>query len=156
MSEGNGAGRTGKGFVDTSWDEAEFLDTPIGKAFLIDIGDEENPRRPLVALVHFPPGTEIPVHSHGTDYVSIVVEGSMEVTRKQHGAGDVRIVNRDTAYGPLVAGPDGCKVIEIFADRSGLLATYPKDDELSRRFVAMQEEFVRARLADVQSTTTQA
>ena len=141
-----------KGFIDTSWDDAEFIDTPIGRACFIDVGDPENAHRALVALVDYAPGTIIPPHSHATDYTSVVVEGTIEVTRRKHGVGDIRVVKAGTVYGPLVAGPDGCKVIEIFADRSGILATYPKtDDPLSQKFIAMQDEYLQNQLRDLVS-----
>ena len=119
-----------KGFIDTSWEEAHFDQTFLGNVAMIDIGDQDNPRRPLVALVRYDPGAQVPVHHHGTDYVSIVVAGSIEVTRKRHERGSVRVVKQGTAYGPLVAGPEGCDVIDIFADRSGVMATFiDADDE---------------------------
>jgi quercetin dioxygenase-like cupin family protein len=66
-------------------------------------------------LVRYDPGSEVPVHHHPSDYCSIVVEGSVEVTRKLHEVGSVRIVRAGTAYGPLKVGESGCTVIDIFA-----------------------------------------
>lgn len=129
-----------KGFIDTTWMEAEYADTLLGKAFLIDVGDEDNVHRPLVGMVHYAPGAEVPVHYHDTDYVSIVVEGEIEVTRKVHGPGSVRIVKKGTAYGPLRAGPDGCRVVEVFADRAGIMATFLGDDELAVEYRRLQAE----------------
>jgi hypothetical protein len=103
--------------------------------------------RPLIALIDYAPGTVIPPHFHGTDYTSMVVSGQIEVTRRTHGPGDLRVVRAGTVYGPLVAGPEGCRVLEVFEDRSKILATYPKDDELSRQFREMQDEYVRNQLA---------
>lgn len=121
-----------KGFIDTSFADLSFAATIIGDAALVDIGDDDNARRPLIALVKFSPGTEIPPHYHDSDYCSIVVEGQLEVTRKVHGPGSVRIVKGGTAYGPVVAGPDGATAIEIFADRTGIAATYLGGDEAWR------------------------
>ena len=45
-----------------------------------------NPRA-VFALVD--PGSEVPVHHHPSDYCSLVVEGSVEVTRKLHEVGSV-------------------------------------------------------------------
>jgi Cupin domain len=120
-----------KGFLDTNWDDLEFIDSPLGRAALIDIGDGDNETRPLVAAVHYPPGAEVPPHYHGTDYCSFIIDGEIEVTRRIHRAGDVRVVKKGTVYGPLKAGPDGCKVIEVFADRTGIQATFLNigDDE---------------------------
>jgi hypothetical protein len=118
-----------KGFLDTSWNDLEFIDSPLGRAALIDIGDDDNPTRPLVAAVHYPPGAVVPPHYHDTDYCSFIIEGEIEVSRRVHRGGDVRVVKKGTAYGPLKAGPDGCKVIEVFADRTGIQATFLNLDE---------------------------
>jgi hypothetical protein len=91
------------------------------------------------------------VHHHATDYISIVIDGEIEVTRKRHGVGDVRMVKAGTAYGPLKAGPQGCKVIEIFAERSGIMATFLGDDDLAKQFRALQAE-VLAQLAAAQES----
>jgi hypothetical protein len=116
-----------KGFIDTSWDELEFIDSPLGRAALVDIGDKDH--RPLVAMVDYAPDTEVPVHYHSTDYCSIVVEGEIEITRRMHRSGSIRVVRKGTAYGPLKVGPQGCKVIDIFADRTGIAATFLNTDE---------------------------
>ena len=39
----------------------------------------------------------------------------IEVTRRNHEVGSIRVVNQGTVYGPLIAGPDGCTVIDVFA-----------------------------------------
>jgi hypothetical protein len=129
-----------KGFIDTSWEDAQYADTLLGQAFLMDVGDGDNPRRPLVGMVRYAPGAEVPVHHHDTDYVSIVVEGEIEVTRKVHRRGSIRVVKKGTAYGPLKAGPEGCLVVEVFADRSGISATFLGDDELAETYRRLQAE----------------
>ena len=74
-------------------------------------------RRQRIAdlMVRYDPGSEVPVHFHDSDYCSLVVDGSIEITRKVHEVGSVRIVKAGTAYGPLKVGPQGCTVIDIFA-----------------------------------------
>ena len=139
-----------KGFIDTSWEEADYEDTLLGRAFLVDVGDEANPRRPLVGVIDYAPNTQIPVHSHDTDYVSIVVDGEIEITRRVHHRGSIRIVRGGTAYGPMKAGPTGCRVLEVFADRSGIAATFLGDDELAKEFRRAQA----AALADLAGAGT--
>lgn len=141
-----------KGFVDTSIEEADYFETLLGDAFLVDIGDADNPRRPVVGVIKYAPGAEVPVHYHNTDYVSIVIEGEIEVTRKRHGVGAVRVVKQGTAYGPLKAGPDGCRVIEVFADRSGIMATFLGDDALAVRYRELQAE-VLTKMAEQMAPT---
>lgn len=70
---------------------------------------------PVVVRSMFPPGTEVPAHSHVCDYVEIILEGSEEVTRRWRRAGDVTSVKAGTVYGPLVAGPDGVTKLVIFS-----------------------------------------
>jgi hypothetical protein len=77
-----------------------------------DFGTVENPGR--VFIVKYGPGYVGRPHSHDTDYCSLVVEGSIEVTRRTFGRGSIRFVKAGTTYGPIVAGPDGATVIEFF------------------------------------------
>jgi hypothetical protein len=62
------------------------------------------------------PGVTVQPHSHVCDYTEILLEGSEQVTRKWHHAGDVRVVKAGTVYGPLVAGPEGVTKLIIFKD----------------------------------------
>ncbi len=66
-------------------------------------------------LIQYAPGSSVPVHHHPSDYCSIVVEGSIEITRRMHGPGSIRVVKAGTAYGPLRVGEEGCTVIDVFA-----------------------------------------
>ena len=77
--------------------------------------DEDGGAATTILVVKYAPGARIEPHYHGSDYCSVVVEGSMEVTRRTHEVGSMRFVNAGTTYGPLVAGPEGCTVIDIFA-----------------------------------------
>ena len=72
-----------------------------------DIGDPDGQQRPVVMLAEYPAGVTVATHWHSTDYVSIVVGGFLTVTGKGHLPGAVRRVAAGTAYGPIVAGPDG-------------------------------------------------
>ena len=80
------------------------------------VGTPDDPEAPTVFQTYFPPGYEVPPHTHACDYAEIILEGSQQVTRKWHKAGDVRIVKAGTVYGPLVAGPEGAKVLLIFSN----------------------------------------
>jgi hypothetical protein len=66
--------------------------------------------------VAFKPGASMQAHSHGKDYFEIILEGSQQVGRTWHGPGTVRVVHAGTGYGPLLAGPEGCRVLVIFPD----------------------------------------
>ncbi len=108
--------RTPKGQFFTTWkDTDDWVEVPELRLRYksLPFGIEGDETRAV--LVRYDPGSEVPVHHHPTDYCSLVVEGSVEVTRKLHEVGSVRIVKAGTAYGPLKIGESGCTVIDIFA-----------------------------------------
>ncbi len=109
-----GTARKGQTF-DTWKDETDWVEVPEKKLRykFLPFGEEGNETRTL--MVRYDPGSEVPVHFHHSDYCSLVVEGSIEITRKKHDVGSVRIVKAGTAYGPLKVGPHGCTVIDVFA-----------------------------------------
>jgi hypothetical protein len=83
------------------------------------LGVDEEGAATTILVVQYEPGSQVGAHFHGTDYCSIVVQGSIEVTRRDHHVGTMRFVNAETAYGPLRAGPEGCTVIDVFATGRG-------------------------------------
>jgi hypothetical protein len=101
-----------------TWDEpGEWIHDPVKKLkhSSVHLGVEERGAAATVLIVKYEPGAQVGPHYHHADYCSVVVEGSIEVTRRNHTVGSMRVVNAGTAYGPLVAGPEGCTVIEFFA-----------------------------------------
>jgi quercetin dioxygenase-like cupin family protein len=105
-----------KGQTFDSWkDETDWIEVPDKKLRykLLPFGEDGNESKAL--MVRYDPGSEVPVHFHDSDYCSLVVDGSIEITRKVHEVGSVRIVKAGTAYGPLKVGPQGCTVIDVFA-----------------------------------------
>lgn len=104
--------------TSTSWDELEVAELPNGiRARKFSIGATQGDEAaPTVFMVEFPPNCHVAAHTHECDYSEIILEGSQQVTRRWHHAGEIRIATAGTAYGPLVAGPEGCKVLVIFAD----------------------------------------
>ncbi len=71
-----------------------------------------------IVIAKYEPGAVVGPHYHHADYCSVVVEGSIEITRRNHTVGSMRVVNAGTTYGPLVAGPEGCTMVDIFATGS--------------------------------------
>ena len=105
--------------IDTSWDGLgwmEFPGTGIRSSKFV-LGDPDDPDAPVVFNSYFPPGSRVEAHHHACDYAEIILEGSQEVTRRMHHAGDVRIVGGGRGYGPLIAGPEGVHVIVIFRNQ---------------------------------------
>jgi quercetin dioxygenase-like cupin family protein len=107
-----------KGQLIVSWDDPGEWIYDAGRklhfARLPMVDDGEGSAMQVV-VIRYDPDSEVPVHYHETDYCSIVVKGEIEITRRHHGVGSVRLVKAGTAYGPLRIGPEGCTVIDIFA-----------------------------------------
>jgi hypothetical protein len=104
--------------MSTSWEELDVAELPNGiRARKYSIGSTQGAGdAPTVFMVEFPPVCYVAAHTHECDYSEIILEGSQQVTRQWHHAGDIRIATAGTAYGPLIAGPEGCKVLVIFKD----------------------------------------
>lgn len=101
-----------------SWDDpGEWKHDPEKKLSYasVPIGVGDTGAAATILVVKYEPGSYVAPHYHHADYCSVVVEGSIEVTRRNHEVGSMRVVNAGTAYGPLIAGPEGCTVIEFFA-----------------------------------------
>ena len=101
-----------------TWDApGEWITDPVKRLqrASLRLGVDERGAATTILIVKYEPGSRVEPHYHDADYCSIVVEGSIEVTRRTHDVGSIRIVNAGTVYGPLVAGPEGCTVIEVFA-----------------------------------------
>jgi hypothetical protein len=109
--------RRKKGQRTFTWDEpGEWKHDPVKKLSYcsVPLSADERGTPATLLVVKYEPGSQVGPHYHHSDYCSIVVEGSIGVTRKNHEVGSMRIVNAGTVYGPLVAGPEGCTVIEFF------------------------------------------
>lgn len=137
---------------DTRWDDPD-LDWTISargiRSVMLDIGDEADDDRPMVVIVDYPPGQHVAPHHHETDYLSIMVRGDMTVTGRPHRVGSMRFVGRGTAYGPLLAGPDGCTVIDVFLHRSGLAPVMTPKEGVSAGVHAARVAELAARAASV-------
>jgi hypothetical protein len=79
------------------------------------IGNQDLGNQVLLAFVDYEPGALVDAHAHLVDYASVVLRGSIEVTRTLEEVGSIRLVDAGTSYGPLRAGPEGCTVLDIFA-----------------------------------------
>ena len=128
--------------IDTSWDELGFLDLPNGsRTSRFVVGDPDDPEAPVVFRVEFPPNCEVAAHMHDCDYAEIVLEGTQQVTRRWHKPGDVRIAKANTAYGPLVAGPEGCTVLVVFANGSWPARMLAKGDATGLHVDVLTSEY---------------
>ena len=107
-----------KGQQMLTWDEPGEWTVDAVKQLqhcALPLGVDERGAATTILVVKYEPGARVEPHYHHCDYASIVVEGSIEVTRRNHEVGSIRVVDAGTAYGPLLAGPEGCTVIEVFS-----------------------------------------
>ena len=78
--------------------------------------NEEKASSPSIVLSKFAPGAEVEPHTHDSNYFEYIIEGDQTVGKVRFGAGDVRLVNGGTGYGPIKVGPHGCTVLIVFED----------------------------------------
>lgn len=80
----------------------------------------------MVTRVRLEPASVIPPHDHPNEQMSVVLEGSLEMTladeTRQLGPGDVVAIPANTRHG-VVVGRSGATVIDVF--------TPPRDDYLN-------------------------
>jgi hypothetical protein len=95
-----------------------------------EFGDD--PHGPLMVVQVIPPDLEFAAHYHDTDYCTLVLEGSLRVGRTWYTAGPFRVQDAGSVYGPSRSGPEGCKVVSFYADRSELPDKFTRDADRQR------------------------
>lgn len=114
--------RTARGRYETHLDDPEFTVTEDGTRFarfFLGDGDADPAVFPMEVTADY----RFPVHYHKTHYMSVILRGSLRVGKKWYGPGDIRLQEKGSVYGPEEAGPQGCFMLNIFADRRGFYPT---------------------------------
>jgi hypothetical protein len=120
----------------TNWTDPGFADLPFGlQQALFALGDREDPESAALVITKFSPNAVLPLHSHPSPFCDAIVEGSIKFGETVHPRGTIRILQADALYGPAVAGPDGCTLLEFYAHDSGRSGVFPPE--------VMTEEFQR-------------
>jgi hypothetical protein len=126
-----------------TWADPGFTDLPFGlQQAVFAVGDATDPRHATLVVARFSPGAELPAHSHDSVFCDAVVEGSMIVGGTTNPRETVRLVPSKVEYGPSIAGPEGCTLLEFYADDTGRRANLDQDS-LSEEFKAELAEFWR-------------
>lgn len=81
----------------------------------------------FVSYTRYEPGMMLARHSHQADEVIFILEGEVRVGEQLWTAGTVAILEAGAYFGPLIAGPAGALLFEVFngqpqradQDRSG-------------------------------------
>jgi len=100
--------------VIKAWEELDWValdDSPGLRVCSLPV--DQDSEATLVCM-DYGPNFEIPTHHHTCDHIEVVIKGEINVTGRREPAGSMRFVPRDAVYGPLIAGPEGARVIEIF------------------------------------------
>ena len=101
--------------LNTSWDKIGWLELPNGSRLTrMSMGEPGDDNAPVIVMAEFPPNCQVAAHTHNTDYVEILLEGTQKVGAKWHKAGDIRSAKAGTGYGPLLSGPEGCRALVVF------------------------------------------
>jgi|SRR6266540_6443587 hypothetical protein len=82
---------------------------------------KDNP--PTVVALRMGPGWVLPRHAHDCYRFEIVTQGTLDVGERILKTGDVMISEPGIAYGPHVAGPEGCTTFEIFSNHKASYVT---------------------------------
>ena len=90
---------------------------------------------PTALYSEYDPGLVLEAHGHGSDHVVVVLGGSVRIGDVDCTPGTVVRLQHGATFGPLVAGPDGTRLLELY---SGDMTPVPADPE-------GYEELLRAR-----------
>jgi hypothetical protein len=129
------------------WDDLEF-EVLLGiKTAVLDMeGADGTPASAVVVAIEYPPNFRVPAHQHVCGHVEVILEGALRVGDDWEHAGDIRVVPARRSYGPLISGPEGCKALEYFPDRSAILAELDDPTELADLLAGMDPLELQARV----------
>lgn len=82
---------------------------------VVYLGTEEDSFQIMLPDIRMPPNQYWPLHWHDCWTVVLVVEGNCMIGDWVFEAGDIFLTVPSLEYGPLVIGPKGCRLFEIFA-----------------------------------------
>lgn len=86
-----------------------------------------------VIYTQYDPGMTLEVHGHASDHVIFIVKGTLAVGDVECGPGMMVLLEHGATFGPLVAGPDGTELLELY---TGDPAPEPADPEGFRALLA--------------------
>ena len=110
--------------------EDERLREPYFGFTSFEFGDD--PNGPLMVVLVVPPDLEFAPHYHDTDYCTVVMKGSLKVGNQWYEAGDCRVQDAGSVYGPIWSGPEGCTTLNFYGDRTALPDQFAKDAHRKR------------------------
>lgn len=118
MATGDHDGGARAGFVAAHLDDVEWIEALPQRqgerrlAIHLKILVSEPDR--LVSFTRYDPGLVVEPHFHGGDEVIYVLEGEMTICARRCPAGTAVLLRRGTPTGPILAGPEGTTMLEVF------------------------------------------
>jgi len=99
-------------------DEIVLNDIPGGQTWseIVMLGNEQDDFIMALPDIRMPPNQLWPMHWHDCWTVVVVVEGGCLIGDWYMKPGDVFVAAPSIEYGPLLIGPHGCRLLEIFGD----------------------------------------
>lgn len=94
---------------------------------------EWTPER-FVAYTRYDPGLVLERHGHSSDHLLFVLDGELAVGDRVCGPRTLVVLEQGAAFGPLIAGPEGCTFLETY---TGDVTPVPVDKE---GYAALLEE----------------
>jgi quercetin dioxygenase-like cupin family protein len=100
------------------WDELEWVQLDDSPGLRVCAFSVDPDYSATAVAMDYAAGFTIPDHYHTVAHIEIVVDGEITVSGRAEKPGDLRMVPAGAVYGPLIAGPNGAKVIEVFPNHT--------------------------------------
>lgn len=99
-------------------DEVTRTEIPGGQTWseIVMLGSQQDDRIMALPDIRMPPNQLWPLHWHDCWTVVVILEGGCIIGDWYMDVGDVFIAAPSIEYGPLLIGPKGCRLLEIFGD----------------------------------------
>ena len=74
--------------------------------------------RRMVGLVDYDPGLILERHQHKSDHTIFIIEGEVTISGHHCPPGTLIVLEQGAEFGPIIAGPNGCKPARALLRRS--------------------------------------
>jgi hypothetical protein len=117
------------GRIDFNVDDERIAGHGDGKGgtAMFFLGDDDPT---WVGISHYAPGHWIAPHAHASDYMAVVIRGSVTIGGRTYNAGDIRIQEAHSVYGPEHIGDEGLVQVVIFNTAKGLRMDLTRDRDI--------------------------
>ncbi len=105
---------------EAPWYEAMHQIHPGGRSVCVRQRVLEESERRIVLWTVYEPGLILRQHTHACDQITHLVEGEFHSGETLCKAPAVLVLEKGAAFGPVVAGPRGAVLLEIFLGPSAL------------------------------------